>query len=70
MPECTKRMRKTMMMPSAPHNLEEEQENVWDNLVSACGITCGIITAIAVSAPNIFVPALHEHDYLQNIETE
>ncbi len=59
MPECTKRMRKTMMMPSVPPNLEARAgEHVWDNL------------AIAVSARNSFVPALHEHDYLQNIETE
>ncbi len=36
-----------------PHNLEAKVgEHVWDNL------------AIALSAPNICVPALHEHDYL------
>ncbi|KAI2660978.1 hypothetical protein H4Q32_027571 [Labeo rohita] len=39
--------------PHEPHNLEPRGgEHVWDNLPAA------------VSAPNIRVPALHEHDYL------
>ncbi len=53
LPECTERMRKTMMMPPEPHNLEAiVGEHVWDNL------------AAAVSVPNICVPALHENNYL------
>ncbi len=49
-PECTERMRKTMMTPPVPHNLEARAgERVWDNL------------APAVSAPNICVPALYEN---------
>ncbi len=40
-----------MMMPPEPHNLEARAgEHVWDNL--------------AMSAPNICVPALNEHLYL------
>ncbi len=38
--------------PLSHTTLKQERENVWDNL------------AIAGSAPNIFVPALHEHHYL------
>ncbi len=53
LPECTERMRKTMMTP--PYHTQSwtrAGEHVWENL------------AAAPSAPDIYVPALYENNYL------
>ncbi len=52
LPECTERMRKTMMTPPYPTIFNKSRR------------TCGKNKAAAPSAPNIYVPALYENNYM------